>query len=332
MSIYLLMFLCLITITFASGIFTFSRYKNSSWLYYLIFSIVIPLWFILYFISFNSDLWSDAIMRIYRFQYFLSITWFYSIIFFIYFFANTKKYIKKYQNTIFVFFASVFMLSNFTPFIVEWVSYDKELWSYVEVFWILYNIFVFLYALIFPLFSYISFIKIKQLSSLNKTRIIYIIWGFFLFITIALTFLVFIPFLFSDATLLLFENLTPFFILPFIISVLFSSYKYDFSDYKIYLGNILIYWVSILFSFIWLLLTRTFLQAFNSWFMSFWWISNSPTWFDLFYGIILFIVFLKIFKKFAIRDKVRKKIHLIQEQIPFITSIDSLNLFLEKKI
>jgi len=328
MSLYFLAFFLLILFILLSGIFVYIRYKKTSWLYYLIFAIVIPLWFLLYFLSFNLEFGADNIMRIYRFQYSLSLIWFYSILFFICFYAiNWQQH--RYTKYIFAFFISLLAFSNLTPFIVSWVKFSNELWSYVEIFWSGYAIFVWLYIAIFPLFFACSYLKLRKLNNLDRVRIWYIIVWFLLFIWVSLTFLVFVPFIFSDADLLLFENLTPFFILPFIISVIYSSYKYDFSDVKIYVNSLFIYGSSLALACAWLFLTHYLISYLGERFHVFWDIAPWFGWMDIILWIIFFLIFIRIFQRFRVWDELDSKLRSIQDTLPFITDMTSINISLK---
>lgn len=328
MSAYFIAFISLNLFIFLSGIHVYLKHKSTSWFFYLIFSCLIPFWYILYFISFNDVFGAEKILQIYRFQYSLSLIALYSIVFFVLFYAVENKYLRRKVSYIYLFFFCIFLLSNFTPFIVQSVSYSEKLWSYIEDFWPLYSIFVFLYALIFPLFSYISYIKLRRLKNLERVRIIYVIIWFLVFCWLSLTFLVFIPFIFSDASLLLLEKLTPFFILPFIVSVLYAGHKYHFTDYRIYIHNLISYWWAWILTLFAVFLLKTLLWYLWSKVIYFWNMNYHYSLWDIILGIMIYVFFLSIFQKFQIENTLRTSLDICKEKLTYITNTRYLTEFL----
>lgn len=331
MSIYLLFLLVLILLITLSWYSTYQRYKKWCGIFFLIFSFSSILWFWLYYVSFASEFSEHIILMIYRLQYSLSIIGFYSILSFVLFFWKNLSQLKRKKIYIYIGFLILFAISNFSPFVLHWVSYSAEIWSYLEIYGPLYFLIVFLYSILFPLFVYVFYYKLHKLNSLDRVRLSYIIFWFLIFIGASLILTVFIPYFSSDSSLLYLEKYLPFLMIPFILSVLYSSCKYDFSDHKIYGLNILIYITSIILAVSWWKLIHIFLWYFSENFNVFWNISNSPTFIDIFFAILLFILFFNVLKKYNIQGVAKEKLLALQDQIPFITNIDALNIFLKKK-
>ena len=331
MSLYIYAVLLLSCITLVSWFFIFDRYRNSSGLFYLIFSVLFPIWFVWYWFSYDSSLSAEFVSRVYRFQYSISIIWFYSILFFVLFFDLQWKKFYHYLKPIFIFFLSCFIISNATDLIVESVKFNTERGIYVENYGILFWMFAFLYLALIPSFIAAFVYKFKTSSQLQKTRIWIIIFWFISFIGLSLLSNVFIPFFSSDSSKFYGDIIFPFFVLPFIFSVLYSSYKYDFSSYKIYINNFLSYFLSFLltlillavFSVIFLIYKKADIYSILQ-YPNFWWWS-------IIFSILFFSWFLKFFKKFHIQNIIRDTLSWIQEKLPFISGHDDINSFIKNE-
>ena len=69
MSLYFFCILLLISGILISSLLVYIRYRKTSWLFFVIFSMCLSIWYILYIVSFNPNMWSEIILIIYRFQY-----------------------------------------------------------------------------------------------------------------------------------------------------------------------------------------------------------------------------------------------------------------------
>jgi len=331
MSIYVYTSFFLSVMVLFSGFFVYQRYKKSSWFFYLLFSILFPLWFFLYSFSFDATLSQELITRIYRFQYSLSIIGFYSILFFILFYWVLKTHFFRHTYPISIFYITIFFLSNATSLIVKGVEYNTERWLYVEIYWPLFWIFAWLYALLIPLFIIISLYKFKALSYLHRTRLVFIISWFLSFVVVSLLFNVFIPFLSEDSSKFYWENYFPFFIIPFILSVLYSSYKYDFSSYKAYLNNIFCYWFAVFFTLLWVGLFQILINITHNTSVGINILDFNFWWGELVFSLILFSCFLKISRRFHVQNIIQRKLLIIQEQLPFISWEKNISRFLKSE-
>jgi len=331
MSVYFFIFIVFIIVTFLLWLYTYKKYRFSWGLFFLLFSIAIPVWFILFFVSFNVEYGSEIILRIYRFQYSLSIIWFYSILFFVLSFWWVPEFFKNKSKYVYIGFIVFFLFSNFTPFLLQWVEYSEKIKSFSEIYGVLYPIVVCMYAILFPILGYVSYYKLKTLNNLDRLRLWYIVIWFLLFIAISLILTVFIPFFSSDSSQLYWERILPFSMLPFTLSVFYTSYRYNFSDIKVYLNYINIFIGAFLLSIWWLILLRVFLVYFDEWFYNFWSIQSDLTWFDIFLCVILFNIFYTILQRLNPDKNIKEVLWLAEEQAPFMKSIRSLNTLLEEK-
>ena len=170
-----------------SGCILMLRYRDVSSFFYLVFSLLLPFWFLLNTMWYSNFATPNLMEVVYKVQYSISLIWFYSIIFFVLFYRS-KNISKKILYTIFAWYFVSIALLNFTDLFLWSVDFSLDEGKYVENYGPLYSLLVGAYILIFPLFFLISWFKIRRLSYLDKSRLNIIIVGFILLIGLPLIF------------------------------------------------------------------------------------------------------------------------------------------------
>ncbi len=332
MSIYLISTIIFIVTSIISSFFVFKKYKLTSGIFYLIFSVTMSMWFGLYFISFDSSYGEKIVLMMYRFQYSLSMIWLYSILFFVLFFWKAKQKTRNARLQIYACFLTFFLTSNFTWFIVENVEYSNKIDSYVEVFGDLYLLIVFLYFVLIPAFLITSFFKLRSLNDVNRERLKYIVSGYTVFLSVILSFLVFIPFITGDSSNLYFEQFAPVYTLPFIASVLYSSYRYKFFDLWFSIAKLVVLFISISLSIGIIITIKSYIFTVHNSMALFWWLSAQLNSTDFFFWIFLFLLIYRYLSSKLLSNvsinKFLGDLHSLKEKIPFLTTRKSLNNFL----
>ncbi len=96
----------------------------------------------------------------------------YSMLGFIYFFKNKQN--NNYVYILYIILLSLFLISSLSPYVINNMLYDDIKKIYYEDYGFLYYIYLFLYLLFIPLFSIFSYLKLKQIRTLDKLRIKFI--------------------------------------------------------------------------------------------------------------------------------------------------------------
>ncbi|MDD4151751.1 MAG: HAMP domain-containing sensor histidine kinase [Candidatus Gracilibacteria bacterium] len=172
----------------------------------------------------------------------------------------------------------------------------------------------------------------KSSYLLNKIKLKILIYGFSSFVFLGLLFQVILP-LFG---IYLFEKDIVFFLLPFMISLLYSSHKYSFVNIKFYISNILNFYISFVSSLIILNVTKIYFINLDKKSLYFWDIDTKFQIPDLFLGISLFLIFYNLFKKYVFGNNEYiffiKKIGKLKNKISFISDFNLLNKFLNTEL
>lgn len=332
MSLYLVLYILIISFSLYIWCIVFKKYNNLSWLFFLLFSVSLSLWFFLYFLTFFTTYNVDLLLLYSKLAFWISIIWLYSFLFFILFFAKKNStFFNKKSIIISIGFLFILFLYLKTPYIIESMFFNEWKQDYYETPWILFNLHIILSLLFFPLLLIISYVKLKSLNFINKERLKYILFWVVIFIWLGLFFQLILP-LFD---IRLFEKEIIFFILPFLSFTLYSISRYHFTDLFFRFSEVLPYILSIFFTVLIFLWFKLLNLSFNDSFIKFWGISSDFSYTDLIFWIITFIFLHKILSKYLpwnIEYNIFiSKLNKLKEEIPFITSLDSLNNFLRGK-
>lgn len=329
MSFFVFLHLLFSCFLFLIWIYTYKKYSEYSWLFFIVSTCLLWIWFIFYVLIFWFIIDKDILLYIFRIMYTLSFTSFYLMIFYIYFFSQKVNIkIKAYIFLSVIWIAILFIL---TPFVVENLKFIEEGWYYFEEYGIGYNLLLLLYFLYIPILLIISYFKIKSLNNINKIRLKMIVIWYSIFIFSSLLFYLFLPYF----SIYLFPNTIILFSIPFMFSVLYATNYYNFFDFKIKLWEIFVFFLSVFWSVLFINIFKYYDKFLPNDFSNFWWITQ---WFwiiDIFLSIVLFLIFYKLFNKvFLLNNNIvnfQKKLYDLRKYIPYISNLDDLNIFLSKK-
>ena len=334
MSIYIFLYILVISFSIYIGILFYKKYKNLKWLSFLFFVILSSIWFVLYFLTY-SLIDQKILLEISRFAYWISFLWIYILWIFLLNFdkSNIKNiYFKLLIKYISIFIFLFTILIFFSPYIIKWIYFNNNRGSYYEIFGFLYNFYLFLEVLMIFTFWVIVYKKYKKLQNINKIRYKYILFWLFIFISLWILFQWILPVYW----IYYFEKEVPFYILPFLLAVWYSISRYSFIDISFRYKKIFSFFISLFLVLILFYIKQKLYFYTSLWFINYWWINYNFTIFDIFIWIILFVLinnfFLKILPWNAEYNKFINYLNELREKIPFIMDIDLLNKFLKKDI
>lgn len=330
MSIYILLYWIMLWLLLIIGILFYLKNKMYYSNFFLISVVSISLWLFIYLISFTTIYDSNILLYYSRLLYWLAIVSMYSMLGFIYFFKNKQN--NNYVYILYIILLSFFLISSLSPYVINNMLYDDIKKIYYEDYGFLYYIYLFLYLLFIPLFSIFSYLKLKQIRTLDKLRIKFISIWFIIFMFLEIIFLSVLPVF----DIRLFEKEQVLFFIPFILSVFYVSHRYNFINIKFFTWKILNFCLSLISSYFLLFIFKYYLLNYSSsTVISFWWLSESFWFTDLFFWIILYIIFYNIFKKYVFGNKdyfaFIKEIQKVKKKISFLSNLNNLNNFLNKE-
>lgn len=330
MSIYILLYWIMLWLLLIIGILFYLKNKMYYSNFFLISIVSISLWLFIYLISFTTIYDSNLLLCYSRLMFWLAIVSMYSMLGFIYFFKNKQN--NNYVYILYIILLSFFLISSLSPYVINNMLYDDIKKIYYEDYGFLYYIYLFLYLLFIPLFSIFSYLKLKQIRTLDKLRIKFISIWFIIFMFLEIIFLSVLPVF----DIRLFEKEQVLFFIPFILSVFYVSHRYNFINIKFFTWKILNFCLSLISSYFLLFIFKYYLLNYSSsTVISFWWLSESFWFTDLFFWIILYIIFYNIFKKYVFGNKdyfaFIKEIQKAKKKISFLSNLNNLNNFLNKE-
>lgn len=330
MDFLLLVYLVAIIYLLFLGTKVFEKYKNSSWFFFLIFSVATSIWFLTYIFSYFSKIHLDVVSHIIKLSYSSSIVSLYSFILFIRFFDKQQKKIQTQSNifTLWLFVFIVFVY-QFTPYMISGLYYDTEKQDYYETEGILYWIHIFLSLISLPILALVSFLKIRQIQRIDKLRLLYILFWMFTFYILCFIFVLLLPLFWQR----LYEKEVIIFFFPFLFLTSYSIFRYYFSDIRVLLGKIFSFLISCILSILWVYTFKYFLISYSVDLRSFWGVTLEWTIFDIWVCIILFFWLYKVFcEVFKTGDNVfLHKIWNIKENLISISDYWVLNAFVKKE-
>lgn len=291
-------------------------------------------WFIFYLLTYFWTNNHDTLILFSQLSYATSIVSLYSFLFFLYFFPRKKKKIFHPSFIGFIFVTiCIYLFYTHTPYIVEGLYYHEIKKDWYELEGRLFPLHLFLSFLFIPL-SIIIWIKSYRMSYfIEKKRIQYIIAWMLIFTTLSFFFLLFLPIFWFWAM----EKYIAFFFIPFIIWVFYVIRRYDFLNLKITMIQFFLFLYSIISSYFILKIAHNFSEILLSGrFREYWGINLQSDWFiDFLVGVLLFICISYVLKyRFSAenqKDSFSGNLERMKNQIPFITNIDALNIYLRKE-
>lgn len=328
MSIYLLLYIFTIMSLFIISFLIYKKYNNYYWKYLYFWILIYSIWLIFYLIAFSIAFDINILIYFSRALYFLSITAWYLMIIFAFLIAYKEK-IKKISNfnyIIILLLLLLFIISMFSPYIVETMIYDESVWYNYEKFWVWFYIFELLYLISPILFIFLSYKWLKKIKWIKKIRLKNIFIWYSIFIVNYIFFLAILPML----NIWIFQKEQIIFFLPFIFSVFYSTYKYNFLDVKIILWKIINFILPLFISIITLIFLKEYYMSFlDKRLFRFWWINQNFWMFDLILWILIFSLSHYIIKKYILWQSeyyyLSKEITKLKRKIAFISNLDSLN-------
>lgn len=152
-----------------------------------------------------------------------------------------------------------------------------------------------------------------------------------MFISLALSVHIFLPFFIGSSDLLISKKVTPLSLIPFIGSVLYVSYRYDFSSVRTRLFFFLRYLISFGVSVAIIYALNLVFRVFNAEYLSFLDINSGRlTWPDVFLAISIYGAIYTLLKSRFTYNKFQEDIYSMQDEITHINSKKSLERFLKQ--
>lgn len=307
----------------------FLKQKNASWFFFLISTIAISLWLLLYFLFFSWITNTNTLTVLSRLAFGISTIWVYSFYFFLFYFQEKSKDFsyRKYNHIILVFFTILWFYA-FTKNIVSNVQISPDTNIYREIYWNLLVLHFILNIIAILLILKVSIYQYPTLSYLNKVRFKWIALSWSLLILLLLILQLILPIFW----IWILEKEIVFIFLFFVIGIVYILRRYYFSsrDYGI------TKWIIILWSFLisvsiteWLDLLIQYISD-RAPVLNYWtWINQSPTFFVRFFICLTLYQLLYIFlgKKFLGFTKwieLHNRIQVLQKEISMITNMENL--------
>lgn len=301
------------------------------WKFFISSMIFYSIWLISYLIAYTTTYDKDILIIISKTIYWSWLLATYSMLFSIIHFWNKNRKINNYLKLIFLFICIFSITCIFSKLFISDMIYNNETQTYNEVFWFLYSFYYILYLIFLPILTITSYFKIKKLSKIDKIRFKYLSLSYLFFILNETVFLVVLPIFW----LWYFQKEHVLFLLPFIFSILYITYKYNFLDVKLLLWKVVNYIFSLFISILILFLLKKYFLSLSPIFSKFWWIDKNFWIFDLILWILIFTITNFLVNKYIIWQSeyyyLSKEITKLKRKIAFINNLSSLNNLLNKE-
>lgn len=202
MNNYIFFYFIATALSIYGWIWVLRKYTNLWGLFFFLYTILASAWLIFYFLFFSDyDFSENERLLFSRIDYSLSPITLICFILFIFFFwkkKNEHKIWKQIQKNkvlltiLAIIFSGIFYVTLFTEKIISNIVPDES-WVYREVFWELTLLSTSVYISFIPI-AFIFFIrKKKELSYIDKARILKIIWVKLIFLTLLIILQVILP-------------------------------------------------------------------------------------------------------------------------------------------
>ena len=291
MSFYIILYWLLFVSYIFLWISLFEKYKNISWYYFFIFCLSTIMWLTLYVSSFFIFESLDALYLVSKLAYFISIITIYSFILFTYYFNNSnEKKDRNFNIYLHIFFICLGYIYIWTPAILSGMYFDIEKQDYYEITGIFHYFHIFVTLLFIPTFLIVIKKTYKNINSLNKLRLKYILSWAFISIFLTIIFQLILP-IFG---IRIFEKEIWIFFIPFIFLTLYAIHKYNLSKIKIKIWEIIVMFLSLFLTILWINILKYLFTLPGEDFNEFWEINNIFWVIDIIIWIILYTFIDKI--------------------------------------
>lgn len=309
----------------------FLKNKNESGFFFLLFSVNISFWFLSFILSYSFIGNLELLLLFSKLAYYFSIVTLYSFLSFVILFPWNKWKLFTYKiMAILAIFMGLGFLYLFTPFILDSLYYLEWKEDWYEKTWVLYGGHLFFSLIFLPLLWFFSFRKFRYLSYINKTRLSYILLGMFLFTASCFLILLILPIFWYW----ILEKYIAIFFLPFIILTFYSINRYHFIDIRILFSRIISSLCSLLLAIFISSTIYKYISSFNERFSYYWDINTFHFIFSASIAIFVYIALHSFIEAHVFphitHGNFSKNLSKIQDKIPFLSTIDSLNYTLWK--
>lgn len=276
----------------------------------------------------------DVLVYLVRGMYlFWSMTAYLFLIFIILFKTIVWEAHKKWIAIFVTLVGILSVLTLWTDLIISNVIYDTVSKIYYEDFWEIFFIYTFLYALYIPLILFFSYRKLKSLSRINKIRFYLFLLGYGFMMVCWYVFLVILPMY----DIWLFEKQQVLFIIPLLVVIFYSSYRYNFIDIEFFFSKLFHFVVASFLSIGVIFMIHYYIEeGLNTNLRDFWGILWGNIYVDIFAWIVLFLLFhfllQKIFPGNQKYTVLIKQLWKIRKKLSYLYNIWEVNRFLEKEM
>lgn len=237
------------------------------------------------------------------------------------------------QYCFFILSLGIFLISIFSPFFIEGMIYDPLLEIHYENFW---PGFIFLQYgyLLNPVITFIWILyRARNILGIDRIRFFHLSLGYMIFLFLYALFLALLPIFWI--WVLQKEQILFFF--PFIYTLFYTSYRYQFSNLGIGLWKLMVFSFTVFASVLVFYLLKNYLYLLDSRLIGFWSITSPEVFyfFEVVFCICFFYVLYKLIKQStslsAWYEDIRSYVNITRDTLPYLSSIDHLNHFLTEK-
>ncbi len=298
MTLYLFLYFLVVVALFYMSVWSYFQSKRQIVdVFFSVWFLSLGIWLFLYFLFFIWVQNPDVLTYLTRGMYFFGSLTGSTFLMYIIFYKKplielTKKFVFIYSSIV-VFF---WILTLFTPHVISHVELNEVSGVYNEAFWKLFFIYQLLYLVFLPFLIKYTYKKYHILNKIDKKRFQWFLFGFLLMIVSWYLFLVIFPMF--DIWIL--EKQQILYIIPLLITIFYSSYRYNFIDVELLIGRIfnILLWIILT---LWILhLIELYISDFlDKRLTQFWALTDETIHFDWLLAIVLFCWFysLNIFLK-----------------------------------
>lgn len=329
MSLYILIYIVSILFSIYWWFSVYKIYRNTFWFFFFLSTIFMALWFILFFLFFSWISSIEWLLTITRICFWVGVLASYSLLFSVYMFNTGNTTLSKVKIiSCFIFYLLIIWIYTGTDFIIQGLYFSPVEWVYRETHGTLFFIH-FLFQIIFVLaFIWLTFLKVKNQSYINKLRLKYILLSSYFIVFLVVLLQLILPLFwiwFLEKELILF-------FLSFILTVVYIIKRYYFTNISYSIWKIIIVSISMFISTGLVKLLHDMYLNINNWF---WW-TDVPLWYlNIIIWILFYVVFYKLISHLLLwksfKDDLEEAIKKVEHDISIITDLHNLNIYLKKE-
>lgn len=335
MNIYLFVIFFTFLLATLYWYFFFKRNINKEWLFMFLYLLFSAIWMVFYYIYFSSI---DDVVLLKT----LSKVWYWSWIPCVFSFLLFIKYFKKNEAIAFdksmgfmlFVYVSLMIIYCYTDLIIEWVVFDNSYWIYREIYWPLYPITYVFYGFFLVWIIPITKNRLLLLSSLDKKRLINIVFSTFMTIASLVVLQLILPLFW----IWIFERQVIVIYLIYILYIYQTFRKYYFSTLFYWFWRISAFFLSAFFAIGLLSFIKYTLSQLELWnFHNYWNIDTTyNNSIDAVLVIIMYSMFHRFFSKIFLNDswinKLKDDLNDFKKNISQITNFQKLNRIIQNEI